>query len=133
MSSLQCEEVVVGRHFKIRNDKASIEVLSTKSGLGVWFNCRAEGSRGDENCFGAYAASDGKPYVMYWPPKEFFDAHAKNKLPFALSQHGLQIPVPSGGSKVIPLAKLAELLLALADGIQESSGSGSQQVLPNES
>ena len=107
MSELRIEELVVGRHVKVASKFGRLEIHATNSTLGVWVS----GSKRDEP-IGMCIAQDGTPYFMVYPKA---NSPLGNKCPFAISANGLQIPQVDSEPKIIPLEKLAGLLLKLAD------------------
>lgn len=111
MSSLSTDELAVRKHLKMENKSASIEALTTKSHVGVWFNKKSNVGTPFES-FSIVSDKDGTPSVMLWPPRSYFQQHVQ-PLPFALGANGLQIPKPDGMVRIVPLKQVADALLAI--------------------
>ncbi len=76
--------------------------------LGVWLKSGDESSGRDENMLTAYVLPGRSPALALWPPAKYWGplAPGRNRLPFAISGEGLQVPHQDGTVTILPLAKL---------------------------
>ncbi|WP_417744762.1 hypothetical protein [Rosistilla oblonga] len=111
MSSINVEQVVIGKHVKIHSGDLKLDVHASKSCIGVWLGGKGQSS--GDGCVGAAANINGETYLMAYPNKSFWDKGAA-PMPFAMSvKSGLQIPQPNGEITTFSLKELSSAALQL--------------------
>lgn len=114
IEELDVEQLRVGRHFKMKSAAGTLAIHSKDDMVGVWIDSDKSGQM--VGTIGFVAQKGQVPYVCLWPPRGYTTGlpEGKNRLPFALSANGLQVPHPDGTVTVLPLEKLAALVKQLA-------------------
>ncbi len=103
------QQLNVGRHFKMSNGGNSLVIHSSASSVGMWLSGRF--SRPGIQQIGMYA-DERLAYFMVWPDEKYWDHGVKNKLPFAISTQGVQVPHPDGDVTRLTLKDIADIAKA---------------------
>ncbi len=113
VDELSVEQLKVGRHIRIRSAIGNLNVHASGTALGVWLQS-ADGRR-DENMLSAYVVPGRTPALALWPSRKFWGPRPRQRMPFAISGDGLQVPHPDGTVTILPLEQLAEIVRTLAN------------------
>lgn len=97
---LEVDQLVIGKHVKVRSPLGSIDVHASETNLGIWFT--PAGAKQPEKTMSVHI-QHGVPSLCIWPSW-------KSNWPFAISANGLQIPKKDGMVRIVPLERLAELV-----------------------
>ena len=104
----EVEELVVDRHFKMKSPLGSINVHSSSSALGMWISpANRIGVAGQVGLF----VQNGTANIAVWTKNS-------KTIPFAISENGLQVVTSSGQARIIPLDRIADMLVNLADAVE---------------
>jgi hypothetical protein len=103
------QQLTVGRHFKMANGGNSIVFHASAKSVGIWMGGRF--SRSGFNQIGMYA-DERLQYFMVYPDEKYWNHGVKQKLPFAVSTVGIQIPHPDGTVTQLKFEEIAELVKA---------------------
>lgn len=100
-SVVKSDQVHVGRHFKLTSEFGTITMNRSAGALGIFVSSKRHKSPHGDICVGLQNGS--LPYISVWPSHNA-------RWPWAFSAEGLQYVRSNGDVRVIPLAKLAEVL-----------------------
>lgn len=93
---ISCDELFVGKHFRLKNEHGSITMDAGSSCVGVWVGRNAAS---EQVCL---VSEKGKPpYIALYGKRSRF--------PVALTAEGIQVPVGES-AKIIRWEKLLELV-----------------------
>jgi hypothetical protein len=106
---IDAEEVVVERHFKMKSPLGNISMHASATGLGIWLTpANSNGMKGQIGLFIQNGAANLAIWTKY-----------SKTMPFAISENGLQVVTRSGNVKIIPLEVIADLVVNLAEGVNQ--------------
>lgn len=114
---VEVEEVVVGRHVKMRSELGGIDVHASNSALGVWIS--PKGAKSPCGQIGIFV-QHGRACLSLYPD------YPTNCVPFAISTAGLQVVKRDGTVRIVPLDVLADIV----DGFLQDGKSVDQKPVP---
>jgi hypothetical protein len=98
---LKVDQLEVGKHVKIRSPLGGIDVHASETSLGVWMT--PAGVKTPEQSLSIHIQRGVPPAICIWPS-------FKSKYPFAISANGLQVVKEDGTTRILPLARIAEIV-----------------------
>ncbi len=101
----------VGSHLKMTSNEKRLSAHASKSAVGIWLSNK--GSKPDSDQIGMVAADQGLTYFMVYPEDWYWGPGVKNKLPFAVSTQGVQIPHQDGTVTRLSFAEISKMVRAL--------------------
>lgn len=101
MSRLETEQVVVGKHLKLKADGVYLDAHAGDDYIGAWLRGPDKAEFDD---LGIFMRKGESPAIMLWAPQS-----CGFKLPFAFGGNGLQIPKQGGGVVIVPLEEISRM------------------------
>lgn len=103
------QQLQVGKHFKMSNGGNSVAFHASKAGVGMWMSGRF--SRPGLGQIGMFA-DERMAYFMSYPDEKYWDHGVLNKLPFAVSTQGIQVPHPDGKVSHLTFKEISDFVKA---------------------
>lgn len=108
--AIEVEQLRVGKHFRMKSPAGSLSIHASEKMVGVWVH--SDACTASSGTIGLVAESGKMPYICVWPEKGYAKGgvNGGNKLPFALSAAGLQIPHRDGTVTTLSLEEVSDLV-----------------------
>lgn len=105
----EIEELIVERHFRMKSPLGNISMHASPQSLGIWLTpANSNGMKGQIGLFVQNGAANLAIWTKY-----------SKLIPFSISENGLQVPTRDGKFRIIPLEVIADMVVNLADGVNQ--------------